>query len=113
MPNHEPMFSCQNLDCAAEISYPANMLALWNDEPTCESCYDGDVDLGVDAPRFHELPPFVPEHEKLISELLEALVGLSEVMGKMRPMSGEPFGRAVAELCEARTIIAKAKGEDQ
>ena len=44
-------------------------------------------------------------------DLLEALESLCVVVGKMKPASGEPYGRAVAELIEARTVIAKARGQ--
>lgn len=41
--------------------------------------------------------------------LLEALEGLVSVVGKMKPAAGEPYGRAVAELCEARAVIKAVK----
>ena len=43
-------------------------------------------------------------------EMLEALKGLAAVIGKMKPATGEPYGRGVTELLEARAAIAKATG---
>lgn len=44
-------------------------------------------------------------------DMQEALEGLCAVVGKMKPASGEPYGRAVAELIEARAALAKSRGQ--
>ena len=43
-------------------------------------------------------------------ELVDALESICTVFGKMKPMPGEPYGRGVAELLEARAVIARTKG---
>lgn len=86
----EPMFSCQNSDCAEEVSYPANMLALWNGDPICEDCYN-DVYFRKlvgkeDGPDYANLPPFIPEHEKRIAKLEAENKRLREIAEGMYPL---------------------------
>lgn len=75
----EPLFSCQNGECACEYSYPAGDLRLWQGRPICENCFDGEIWAGNvpigedDPPSYTELPPFVPAYAKQIEALKEAL----------------------------------------
>lgn len=36
----QAMVGCQVFECAAEVSYPLDMLRWWNDQPICENCYN-------------------------------------------------------------------------
>lgn len=44
VPFAEPMFSCQNEQCALECTYPADMLKIHpiNFKPICENCWSDD-----------------------------------------------------------------------
>lgn len=90
----EPLFSCQNRDCACECSYPAGDLRLWNDKPICEHCFDGEAWAGYgphnanDGPlSYGELPPFIPSYrreiERLQAELAEAVLAEREACAKV------------------------------
>jgi hypothetical protein len=69
---NQPYFSCQNSDCAEEISYPAEMLAVFEGSPICENCY-GYIDGPEEGelPEYSDLPDFVPEYEVRYKELCE------------------------------------------
>lgn len=41
----QALVGCQNNDCAAETSYPLDMVAMFDGAPICEMCYD-DGDYG-------------------------------------------------------------------
>lgn len=70
----EPLFACQDDGCAAEVSYPANMLAVLNDKPICQECYEqGDKYYADGDPDFGDLPKFVPEFQQTIDRLRAAL----------------------------------------
>ena len=90
----EPLFSCQNRDCACECSYPAGDLRLWNDKPICENCFDGEAWAGYgphnanDGPlSYGDLPPFIPSYrreiERLQAELAEAVLKEREACARM------------------------------
>ena len=75
----KPLYGCSNPSCAEEVSYPAVMLRVYEGKPYCDCCWD-DAPLayapGVDPDDedaeplyWHDLEPFVPEHEKRIAEL--------------------------------------------
>ena len=42
------LLGCQVQGCAEEVSYPADMLRLYNDKPICEVCYDDLVPVQYD-----------------------------------------------------------------
>lgn len=74
----------------------------------------GDMVLACPAPYGAEHEQERESNLRLITaapDLLEALESLCAVIGKMKPATGEPYGRAVAELIEARATIAKARGQ--
>jgi len=50
------LFGCQIDDCAAECSYHADMLRLYDGAPICEGCYTDEV-LADDAPLWSDLQP--------------------------------------------------------
>lgn len=47
-----------------------------------------------------------------VEELVGALESMASVFGKMKPMPGEPYGRGVAELCDAKRILSRYRSED-
>lgn len=56
------LIGCQNDDCAAEVSYPLDMIRLFRKAPICQGCYD-DILIGElsgeewdDRPPWHGLP---------------------------------------------------------
>lgn len=61
-PYPTPYFSCQNDDCAAEVSFPAGMLSVFEGSPICETCY-GDIREVEECQEWSDLPDFVPEYE--------------------------------------------------
>jgi hypothetical protein len=74
----EPLYTCEYEDCAEEYCYPANMLKVYEGKVWCEGCWenaptiwpDGQGgDTGCDWLHWHDLEPFVPEHEKRIAQL--------------------------------------------
>ena len=53
-----PLFSCQCEGCREEVSYPIDMLALWNGAPICDECY---IEVrGSSDPDWSDLPPVDP-----------------------------------------------------
>tara|TARA_Y100000310_G_scaffold291453_1_gene319405 strand:+ start:61 stop:387 length:327 start_codon:yes stop_codon:yes gene_type:complete len=76
----QPFFSCQVVDCATEVSYPADQLRVYEGEPICVDCYadrrkgDPEYDVVEDVdPVFNDLPAFVPEYVAEIEKLRTAL----------------------------------------
>ncbi len=56
-------FSCQNMHCAAEISYPADMLKMYKLEPICKECFDYLPlleETRTAEMHWHDLPDFDP-----------------------------------------------------
>lgn len=49
------LFSCQDSDCAAEISYPLDMLREYHGMPLCESCADNMDVAWSDLPKYCDL----------------------------------------------------------
>jgi len=41
------LIGCQNQECADEVSYPLNMMRVWEGKPICQECYEYRI-LGVD-----------------------------------------------------------------
>lgn len=83
----EPKFGCQNDNCAADMSYPANSLRLYAGLPICENCYDGGFCIDVVDAIFPwgELQPFKSEQTLEIEQLRAALkdcLTLIEDMGR-------------------------------
>ena len=50
------LVGCQNEACAAEVSYPLDLVRLWKGQPVCEPCWD-DTDDNGDKPDWIDLPP--------------------------------------------------------
>ena len=54
------VFSCQVVECAAESTYHADMLRIWNGQPVCETCYKEKFerydDEGEALVSWHDLP---------------------------------------------------------
>ena len=72
----EPVFGCQHKECATEVSYPADMLRIWDGKPICEFCFDDlpmiDRQKGDDEDdwiTWSDLDPFVPEHVRALQSL--------------------------------------------
>ena len=63
----DPHFACREQRCAEEISYPADMLRVYEDEAWCEDCWEHEWIEG--QPRWNELPNFVPEADRRVEEL--------------------------------------------
>lgn len=56
------LVGCQNQGCAEEVSYNLDMVAMFEDAPICEECYeDGNYgerdDDGVPKIEWGDLPP--------------------------------------------------------
>ena len=56
------LVSCQSGCCAEEVSYPLDMVKMFEGQPICQSCYeDGDmVERNADGEPlidWHDLPP--------------------------------------------------------
>ena len=74
----EPLFGCRESGCAEEVSYPVDMLHVFDGEAWCEGCW---IDNQPDhSPRWYELPNFVPEADKCIAELEAEVERLREVL---------------------------------
>ena len=86
---NEPMFSCQNQGCAEEVSYHADMLAMWNGEPICDGCYSNEQ-RPEDAPDWYELPPFIPDYVKEAAALKNRVAELEDAL--------KPFAEASQHL---------------
>ena len=74
MTKHTPWFSCACPGCAAEISYPLDMLAEWNGEWWCNDCYD-EATSGqepwthwMDLPRADPTQIELPKGYKVVQE---------------------------------------------
>ncbi len=94
-----PLFCCQNENCAAEVSFYPEMLAVYNGKPICGDCYDNELwplDEDDDPPRFSELPPFVPayqaEIDRLRAELEEARGLILDLCDELEPYVEEKWG---------------------
>ncbi len=83
----EPKFRCQNDNCAADRSYPANSLRLYAGLPICENCYEGGFGFDVADAIFPwgELPPFKSaqtiEIERLRTALKDCLTLIEDTDG--------------------------------
>lgn len=45
----QALVGCQNLDCAEEVSFPLDMVRLWNGAPVCRECHEcGGHDIAWD-----------------------------------------------------------------
>ncbi len=64
-------FGCQDNSCAVEVSYPADMLKLFEGEPICQDCYD-ELRPSEDDPLWVHLPQFDPFKKFRQSVLKEA-----------------------------------------
>ena len=58
----QALVGCQNEYCAAEVSYPLDMVHRFNSQPICQVCYeDGDYGErnkdGSNKVRWDDLPP--------------------------------------------------------
>ena len=59
------LVGCQKDFCAAEVSYPLDMVRLWEEQPICQTCWDDgnywegkfDDDGDEEKPRWSDLPP--------------------------------------------------------
>ena len=97
----EPMYSCQaSTDCAAEVSYPADMLAVFDGKVVCENCWTEEV-LGQDL--WSDLPRFVPAHERRITKLESA----------GRALVQASFLKALGLQAAALRALAKALPENE
>lgn len=84
MSEPEPFYSCQIQGCAAEVSYPADMLAVHpNGGVICEGCWDET--RGEDAPAWRELQKFTPAYVQRIAELESRLAEAIAVGVHRRP----------------------------
>lgn len=75
----QPLYGCQyGENCAPHVSYPADMLSVWNGKAVCESCFENDPlaacqDNLEDELHWSDLQPFVPAHERRIVLLESSL----------------------------------------
>jgi len=61
-PRITTLVGCQNISCAAEVSYPLDLVRLWEGQPICRDCfYDLSVSFDDDA-RWKDLPPIKLEY---------------------------------------------------
>lgn len=98
---NQPMFSCQVAECAAEVSYPADQLAMYLGEPICAECHLQIWTRGAlgDLPGFGDLPAFVPAFETDIAKLKKAVEAIIE---KCEESHSEPARLAeVLRIAEA------------
>lgn len=97
----KPLYGCSNPSCAEEVSYPAVMLRVYEGKPYCDCCWD-DAPLayapGVDPDDedaeplyWHDLEPFVPEHEKRIAELEAENARLRDALTYIEKNTGQRF----------------------
>jgi len=89
----EPLFGCQNEDCASEVSYLADMLRLYEGKPICEQCYEYTVTVEGD---WYGLAPFVPDHEieiERLKALLSTLGVTDEEMNSGHPPEAAKTGK--------------------
>ena len=61
-PTIRALVACQNQACAEEVSYPLDMVMMFNGRPVCQECYENDDLLprnedGVPLKDWHDLPP--------------------------------------------------------
>jgi len=59
----QALVGCQNDDCAAEVSYPLDMVHLFHGKPVCENCFDGGQWEGLtEDQQWSDLPPVTLDH---------------------------------------------------
>lgn len=51
-------FGCQNGLCAEEMSYPYDMMWLYNNQPICQNCVDNDVPEAIPSDQLTPFDPF-------------------------------------------------------
>lgn len=79
-----PHYGCQaSEECAAETSYPANMLRVWEGKVVCQGCWEESPgaryqDNLEDELYWSDIPAFVPVHERQIERLEETLKEIAE-----------------------------------
>ena len=83
-----PYYGCDNGSCAEERTYPPSELGVFRGKAYCDECWDyrdemfDDLPDDVELPRFNELPVFVPEQDRRISELQAELARLKSIMSE-------------------------------
>jgi hypothetical protein len=86
----DPFYGCQNGDCYAERTYPANELLVYNDTVWCEGCLENEHGYEAMEKATSFVPELVAENAKL-KKVLETIAeaGLEPIDPAYRRLARE------------------------